>query len=319
MKKTKKINFIVPLFNEEPVFDLLMERLSKIVEKSEHNIEVILVNDGSCDRTEFLIETFALMNTWCTAISLSRNFGHQIAVSAGLSKISDDCDAVMIIDGDLQDPPELYKSFYEKISEGYDVVYAVRRKRKENLLKKAAYWSFYRLLNSISSIDIPLDSGDFCMISNRVALKLNSMPERSRFLRGMRTWVGYKQIGVEYERDARAAGNEKYNFKMLFRLAYDGIFNFSDIPLKLITKIGVFVVAISMLYISIVLAMKILGYSMPQGYISIIVAISMFSGAQLISLGIIGEYLSRIYNQVRERPLFIIKSIVRGGSLHQND
>lgn len=305
------LNIVVPLYNEALVFRKLIDRLSLIVENSSIDIEVILVDDGSNDETLKLINEIAMLHPWCTSIALSRNFGHQIAVSAGLSNISDDCIAVMIIDGDLQDPPELYKPFFEKIQDGYDVVYAVRTRRKENLLKKTAYWAFYRILNFISSIDIPLDSGDFCMLNRRVVDQLNQMPERSRFLRGMRTWVGFNQIGYEYEREARAAGTEKYNFKMLFRLAYDGIFNFSDMPLKIITKLGIGVMLVSSIYIFIVLIMKLLGYSLPQGYITIIIAISMFSAVQLISLGIIGEYLMRIYNQVKERPLYIIKSKIR--------
>jgi glycosyltransferase involved in cell wall biosynthesis len=309
------ISIIVPLYNEEQVFHLLAVRLNKIVNQATEKIEVILVDDGSSDGTLFLMDEFASKNAWCTSISLSRNFGHQIAVTAGLSQISEECKAVMIIDGDLQDPPEMYSLFYKKIVEGYDVVYAVRRKRKENIIKKTAYWSFYRLLNSISSINIPLDSGDFCMISKRVADEMNKMPEQSRFLRGMRTWVGFKQIGIEYDRDARAAGKEKYNFRMLFKLAYDGIFNFSDVPLKIITKLGIFVIIVSTIYIAIVLFMKLLDKNLPQGYISIIVAISMFSGVQLISLGIIGEYLMRIYNQVKQRPLFIIKSKISAKQL----
>jgi polyisoprenyl-phosphate glycosyltransferase len=309
------ISIVVPLFNEEQVFHLLGERLSNLVNSSKFSINVILVDDGSSDQTFNMMTSFAYEYSWCTAISLSRNFGHQIAVSAGLANIPDTCEAVMIIDGDLQDPPELYTDFYQKIQEGYDVVYAVRTKRKENVLKKAAYWLFYRLLNSISSIDIPLDSGDFCMISKRVADQMNQMPERSRFLRGMRTWVGFKQFGYEYERDARAAGKEKYNFRMLFRLAYDGIFNFSEVPLKVITKLGLAVMLISTTYIAVVLAMKLLDRNLPQGYVTIIVAISMFSGVQLISLGIIGEYLMRIYNQVKERPLYIIKSKIHSGKI----
>ena len=307
------LNIIVPLFNEALVFQILVNRLSNIVAESDIEIEVILVDDGSTDETLSLINEFAMQHKWCTALGLSRNFGHQIAVSAGLSNISDDCTAVMIIDGDLQDPPELYKPFYEKLQDGYDVVYAVRTKRKENFLKKAAYWSFYRVLNLISSIDIPLDSGDFCMMSRRVVEQMNQMPEQSRFLRGMRTWVGFKQIGYEYERKARAAGEEKYDFKMLFKLAYDGIFNFSDMPLKVITKLGITVMFISSVYITAVLIMKLMNWNLPQGYITIIVVISMFSAVQLISLGIIGEYLMRIYNQVKERPLFIVKSKIRLG------
>jgi dolichol-phosphate mannosyltransferase len=219
-------------------------------------------------------------------------------------------DAIMIIDGDLQDPPELVADFYDQIKAGYDVVYAIRKKRKENWIKKISYWMFYRILNSISTINIPLDSGDFCMISKRVNDEIALMPERSRFIRGMRTWVGFRQIGIEYERNARYAGEAKYGFKMLFKLAYDGIFNFSEVPLRLITKLGFVVVTLSMFYIFFVLIMMMIGKNIPQGFLSTIIAISLFSGVQLICLGVIGEYLSRIYEQVKGRPLYIIKKIV---------
>jgi glycosyltransferase involved in cell wall biosynthesis len=312
-----KICIIVPLYNEENVFGHLMERLSSVVGSAPYQIEVILVDDGSSDATSDLMRDYSMRNTWCTSIVLSRNFGHQIAVSAGVYNISDDCTAVMIIDGDLQDPPELYAEFYEKIREGYDVVYAVRKKRKEGFFKKTAYWAFYRFLNFISTYEIPLDSGDFCMISRRVAHRLNEMPERSRFLRGMRSWVGYRQIGIQYERDPRFAGKEKYNFRMLFRLAYDGIFNFSDVPLKFITRLGLFVMVPSILYITLTLFKKLMGYDIPQGFTAVIVAISLFSSVQLISLGVMGEYLIRIFNQVKERPLFIVKSKIRNGSFEE--
>jgi polyisoprenyl-phosphate glycosyltransferase len=305
------ISIIIPLYNEEKVFGILIERLNGLIEKLPYKVEVVLVNDGSTDMTPDLMAEAALADEKYKAVFLSRNYGHQIAVSAGMANASA-TKAVMIIDGDLQDPPEMITTFYDKIKEGYEVVFAVRKKRKENFLKKWAYWAFYRLLNSISQIDIPLDSGDFCMISRRVNNTIVNMPERSRFIRGMRTWVGFKQIGIPYERDARVAGHAKYNFRMLFRLAYDGIFNFSDVPLRLITKLGLLTIIISIVYIIFVLVLKIMGTYVPQGFITIIVAIALFSGVQLVCLGIIGHYLSRIYNQVKERPLFIIDRIIEG-------
>ena len=208
----------------------------------------------------------------------------------------------------MQDPPELLSDFYAKIKEGYEVVYAIRKKRKENFLKKSAYWFFYRFLKSISEVNIPLDSGDFCMMSKRVKDLLVSMPERSRFIRGMRTWVGFKQIGIEYERDGRAAGKAKYTFKSLFKLAYDGVFNFSEAPLKFITKLGLFAIIPSIIYVVYILLLKIMGKEMPSGFTTLIVAFVLFSGVQLICLGIIGEYLARIFVQVKKRPLYIIES-----------
>jgi len=304
-----KIAIIIPLYNEEQVFEELEKRLTNLSNKHDFEFEFILVDDGSADSTPALMEKLSLSDNRFKSVFLSRNFGHQIAVSAGMANVSNP-DAIMIIDGDLQDPPELVADFYDQIKAGYDVVYAIRKKRKENWIKKISYWMFYRILNAISSINIPLDSGDFCMISKRVNDEIALMPERSRFIRGMRTWVGFRQIGIEYERNARYAGEAKYGFKMLFKLAYDGIFNFSEVPLRLITKLGFVVVTLSLFYIFFVLIMMMIGKNIPQGFLSTIIAISLFSGVQLICLGVIGEYLSRIYEQVKGRPLYIIKKIV---------
>ena len=307
------ISIIIPLYNEEQVFQELQNRLTALAEKNEFEFEFIMVDDGSSDSTPQLMESLSLQDNRFKSIFLSRNFGHQIAVSAGMANVSAP-DAIMIIDGDLQDPPELVSEFYNHIKAGYDVVYAIRKKRKELWIKKVAYWLFYRILNSISTINIPLDSGDFCMISKRVNDEIAQMPERSRFIRGMRTWVGFRQIGVDYERNARYAGKAKYGFKMLFKLAYDGIFNFSEVPLRLITKLGFLVVSLSIIYIIWVFLMMMMGSYVPRGFLSTIIAISLFSGVQLICLGVIGEYLSRIYDQVKGRPLYVIKKIIDGNT-----
>lgn len=311
------ISFIIPLYNEEQVFTELQNRLIALTNKNEFTFEFIMVDDGSSDKTPELMEQLSLKDKRFKSIFLSRNFGHQIAVSAGMANVTNP-DAIMIIDGDLQDPPELVSDFYKHIKAGYDVVYAIRKKRKERWIKKVSYWMFYRILNSISTINIPLDSGDFCMISKRVNDEIAQMPERSRFIRGMRTWVGFRQIGVDYERNARYAGRAKYGFKMLFKLAYDGIFNFSEVPLRLITKLGFLVVTLSMLYILWVLLMMVTGKYVPQGFLSTIIAISLFSGVQLICLGVIGEYLSRIYEQVKGRPLYVIKKMIGGDEINNN-
>jgi dolichol-phosphate mannosyltransferase len=304
-----EVSLVIPLYNEEKVFRLLTERLERLLAALPYPVEVVLIDDGSKDATPLLMREVAMQNPCFKAVFLSRNFGHQLAVSAGMAHVSAS-QAVMILDGDLQDPPELINHFYEKIQEGYEVVYAIRKKRKENVIKRTAYWAFYRILNSISNIDIPLDSGDFCMISRRVNDLMVAMPERSRFLRGMRTWLGFRQIGLPYERDARQAGEAKYNFKMLFRLAYDGIYNFSEVPLRLITKLGLFAISLSLLYLLIVIILKISGADIPPGFTTLIVAISLFSGVQLVSLGIIGEYVSRIYMQVKGRPSFIVREVI---------
>lgn len=301
-----EVSVIVPLFNEERVFPKLIERLQSLAASLPFSVEFVLIDDGSRDATPVMMEALAMSDKMFTSVFLSRNYGHQIAVSAGMEAASG-TQAVMIIDGDLQDPPELIVSFYEKIKEGYDVVYAIRKKRKEGIIKRSAYWTFYRLLKSISEVDIPLDSGDFCMMTRRVNDTIVAMPEQSRFIRGMRTWVGFRQIGVEYERDKREAGDSKYTFSKLFKLAYDGIFNFSDIPLKLITKLGVVSMGVSFMYLAVVVVKRIFLNAVPEGFTALIAAIVLFSGVQLICLGVIGEYVARTYHQVKGRPLYIVK------------
>ena len=301
-----QVSFVIPLYNESEVLPQLVERINKLMDTQSLNIEVVLVDDGSKDNTAALIQQLSLSDKRYHGVLLARNYGHQLALSAGLSSARG-TEAIMVIDGDLQDPPELLPAFYEKYKEGYDVVYAVRKKRKEGFVKKMSYHIFYRILKSISYIDIPLDSGDFSLISRRVVDVLNKMPEESRYIRGMRTWIGFKQVGYEYERDSRAAGDSKYSFKKLFKLAYNGIFNFSEFPVKLITNMGVFSILVSLAYLINTLIQKYIYHNVPQGFTALLIAIILFSGVQLISLGIIGEYVLRIFFQVKGRPLYIIK------------
>lgn len=304
------ISIVVPLYNEEAVFDTLIQRLTKVMDQAKFSCEVILINDGSIDKTDQLIETICKKDNRFVGIILSRNYGHQLAVSAGLSHISAKKGA-MIIDGDLQDPPELVVDFYELLMKGYDVIYAIRKNRKESFLKKLAYSAYYRLQKKISSFNIPIDSGDFSMLSRRVVDNINNMPEQSRYLRGMRAWVGFKQIGFEYDRDERHAGETKYSWSKLFELAFNGIFNFSDFPIKFITRLGFLTVLFSLIYFAYNVYRKLMYNDVPQGFTATILAIILFSGVQLISLGLIGEYVLRIYNQVRNRPLFVIDKIIQ--------
>ena len=301
------ISIVVPLFNEEDAFEILIERLDKLISNLNLKIEIVLVDDGSTDNTPILMQELASNDERYQAIFLSRNYGHQIALTAGLANVNA-TEAVMIIDGDLQDPPELLIEFYNYFKKGYDVVFAIRKQRKENWLKKICYSAFYRILNSISYIEIPLDSGDFSLISRKVVDIINKMPEESRFMRGIRTWVGFKQIGVEYERQERVAGNSKYSFKMLWNLAYNGIFNFSEYPIKLISRIGFITTLVSLVYFSIILYKKLVMGTVPEGFTSLLFMIILFGGVQLISIGIIGEYTIRVFFQVKKRPLFIIKN-----------
>ncbi len=305
-----KISLIIPLFNEEKSLPFLIERLNKLIAGSDITFEIVLVDDGSSDATADICNQIALSDKNYHCIFLARNYGHQIALSAGISQASA-TEVLMILDGDLQDPPELFFEFYSYYLKGYDVVYGIRKNRKENLFKKSAYFIFYRLLKKISYVDIPLDSGDFSLISRRVADVLNKMPEESRYIRGMRSWIGFKQIGVEYERDERIAGNSKYSLSMLMKLAFNGIFNFSEIPIKFITKLGVFSVVISLIYFVITLVKKFFYIDVPVGFTGLLFVIILFGGVQLISLGIIGEYIVRIFFQVKNRPLFIIKKRIK--------
>ena len=308
----KDISIVVPLYNEEKVFASLSDRLVSVIDMVPFECEVILVNDGSSDGTALLIEDLCRRDNRFTGVLLSRNFGHQIAVTAGLAHVRGKKGA-MIIDGDLQDPPELVSDFYQLLEEGYDVIYAVRQKRKEGLLKRLAYWSYYRLLKRISKLRIPLDSGDFSMLSRRVVDHMNAMPEHSRYLRGMRSWIGFRQKAFLYNRDERQAGETKYSWKKLFELAFNGIFNFSDFPVRLITRMGFFTILLALGYLVYIFIRKIFYGDVPQGFTTLIVAITLFSGVQLLSLGLIGEYVLRIYNQVRNRPLYIIDKVVRDG------
>jgi polyisoprenyl-phosphate glycosyltransferase len=305
-----KINLIVPLFNEEDVFHKLTERIDNLINQSEFSIEVILVDDGSIDKTPLLIKEKCEYDKNYIGVCLSRNFGHQLALTAGL-RYATAKEAVLIIDGDLQDPPELLGKFFDYYKKGYDVVFAVRRKRKESVLKKISYKIFYRLMKKISYIDIPLDSGDFSLISMKVVDYLNQMPEESRFLRGMRSWIGFKQIGIEYEREERQDGQSKYSLKKLLKLALNGIFNFSEYPVKILIRLGLFSVLVSIAYLFYTMIMKLFFDSVPTGFTALLAVIILFGGVQLIGLGLLGEYILRIFFQVKNRPLFIVKDIYR--------
>ncbi|MEM6342612.1 MAG: glycosyltransferase family 2 protein [Bacteroidota bacterium] len=301
-----QINIVIPLYNEQAVFSALIDRLRKVMAENDLSIEVILIDDGSRDQTPLLMQEVAYQDERFQCIYLSRNFGHQIALSAGLSYVNA-TEGIFILDGDLQDPPELLAEFYAYLSQGYDVVYAVRKKRKESLFKRLAYKVFYKTLKRISYIEIPLDSGDFSLVSRRVIDHLNAMPENSRFLRGMRSWVGYKQIGVEYERHQRQEGDSKYSLKQLIALAFNGIFNFSEYPIKFILNLGATVMTVSLGYFGFTLAKKVFWGDTPEGFTALLFVIILFGGIQLIALGLIGEYVLRIFFQVKGRPLFIVK------------
>ncbi|MCS7033216.1 MAG: glycosyltransferase, partial [Phycisphaerae bacterium] len=269
--------------------------------------ELVFVNDGSTDETPELLDRLAGRDPHVRVVHLARNFGHQAAVSAGLLMARGS--AVAIMDADLQDPPEVLPAFLAKWREGFQVVYAIRRKRKEGALKRAAYWTFYRLLNAISEISIPLDSGDFCLLDRTAVDLLNSLPERQRFVRGLRTWIGLKQVGVEYERDARHAGTPAYTPGKLVRLAIDGLVSFSNVPLKLVTRLGILSLLASLVMAGWVFYAFKYDAATLRGWTSTACLILFMGSVQMISLGIIGEYLSRIFLEVKGRPTFLIARV----------
>ena len=306
------LSIVIPVFNEEDNIPKLYDRIVSASSTWNLPFEVIFVDDGSADRTLFLLRKLYQKDSHFKYISFSRNFGHQTAVSAGLRYTKGNVVAVM--DADLQDPPEELHRFLDQWRQGYQVIYGIRTKRKENIFKRSAYYLFYRILAWCSTIDIPLDSGDFCVMDRVVVDWLNTMPERNRFVRGLRSWIGYRQIGIPYERHRRLAGEVKYTFRKLLRLAFDGVINFSYRPLQISGTFGLLVclssfAGIVFFVIHRILNFKIFGYS-PQdvpGFTSLILAILFIGGVQLLTMGLFGEYLGRIFDEVKQRPLYIVK------------
>lgn len=300
-----KISIIVPIYNSSNFMHKLLEAIDHERKTHGWNLELILIDDGSKDQSYSLIEKFAPTYPYIKGIKLSRNFGHQPAVRTALEFASGDY--IAIIDDDLQDPPSLLPQFFAYLDKGYDVAYGVRRKRKENFIKVLSYNLFYKILRTVSDTDIPLDTGDFCVMKRIVVDKMLSLPEKNPFLRGIRAWVGFKQIGVEYERAKRIEGESGYTLKKLFKIASDGIFSFSNIPLKLITFIGGLGLNITVLYsIYILTKYFIYGVEAP-GFVSTILFIMFFGSLNLICMGIIGEYISRIYAESKNRPHSVIE------------
>jgi len=301
----KELSIIVPIYNEEGNIKPLFERLSKVVSQLNLDAEYIFINDGSKDGSLPVLKELNRINSSAKYIDFSRNFGHQIAVTAGL----DHCNGktVVIIDADLQDPPELIIDMYSKWREGYEVVYAKRKLREgEGYLKKTTAKVFYRILRKITSIHIPVDTGDFRLIDNKVVAVLRKMPEQQKFLRGQISWIGFRQTFVEYDRDARLAGKTGYTYKKMIRFALDGITSYSNLPLKFATVTGFFVSLIAFFLILYALYSRFVTKNYVPGWTSLMLAVVFIGGVQLISIGIIGEYISRLSANIRNRPLYII-------------
>jgi dolichol-phosphate mannosyltransferase len=306
------VSVVIPLYNEAANFEPLAKRMEDLQQNFSKSLEVVLVDDGSDDETPGLMRNWAMKNPNIQCLFLSRNFGHQMALSSGLAYARGK-EGVMLMDGDLQDPPELFFDFYEKFRNGCDVIYAIRENRQEGIWKRLAYKLFYRIQNQLNSIYIPLDTGDFSFLSRRVLDEVNKLPERQRYLRGLRSWVGFKQCFIKYQRATRNQGSSKYSLAKLFRLALDGIFSFSEFPVKLITRMGFFAIFFGLVYFGIVVIKKFFWGTVPEGFTTLIFIIVLFSGVQLISLGLIGEYVLRIYAQTLNRPLYIVDRQIKDG------
>ncbi len=315
--RKRLLSVVVPCFNEEAVLALTHRRLlESLGNQAEFDLEIVYVDDGSRDRTEQILFDLADQDARVTVVSFTRNFGHQPAVSAGMRQATGD--AVAVIDADLQDPPEVILRLVDQWREGFDVVNAVRQHRKEGFAKRFAYAIFYRVYQRLASIDVPLDSGDFALMDRRVVDVMNALPEKNRFVRGLRSWSGFRQTSVVYERQSRAAGETKYSFRKLVGLAFDGIVNFSTAPLSLIFGLGAVTAALALvagaLYLFCrIVEIPIFGYTPGQapGFTTLILVILFFSGVQLISIGILGEYLGRIYQETKMRPTYVVKEVHR--------
>ena len=304
-----KYSVIVPLYNEEEVLAESFKRLSAVMDSTNEEYELIFVNDGSRDKTEQLASELALSHPEVRLISFSRNFGNQVAITAGMDAASGE--AVIVIDADLQDPPEVILQMIEKWKEGYEVVYGQRLKRHgETFFKKFTAKLFYRFLRSMTSVDIPVDTGDFRLIDRKVCDAMCSLTERNRYVRGLVSWVGFRQCAVTYVRDERFAGVTKYPLKKMIKFACDGITSFSYKPLKLATYAGFIMSIIGFIYLFVVIIKRLGGINYEVGWASIVAIQLFFSGITLLILGIIGEYVGRIYDECKNRPLYIVRSRV---------
>jgi dolichol-phosphate mannosyltransferase len=302
-------SLIVPIFNEEANITELYRRVSAVMKQLDGEAELLLVDDGSRDRSLSLIQDLRRRDPRVCYLSFARNFGHQIAVTAGLNFARGK--AVIVMDADLQDPPELILDMVDQWRQGYHVVYAQRtQRRQESWVKRGFAYVFYRLLTRLADVDIPTDTGDFCLMDRQVVKVLNAMPERNRYIRGLRAWIGFRQTAVQFERDPRFAGEVKYTFRKSLSLGINGLVSFSRVPLRLSTYVGLIAAAIALLMVILVLYWRFLEPgSRLTGFATIAVAIFFLGAVQLISIGILGEYVGRIYEEVKGRPLYTLAEV----------
>jgi len=313
---TPRLSVVIPAFNEEEGVAVALRRVVAALEPLGSPTQIVVVDDGSTDRTAAVVETAIAEQPSAgpeiVLVQLSRNFGHQNAITAGLAHAGGDF--VGVIDADLQDPPELLLDFLAKAEEGFDVVYGIRRRRHKGVFKRLLYWIYYRLLRMMSEQPVPLDAGDFCVMSARVVDALNAMPERVRYLRGLRHWVGFRQVGVEYERPGRAAGRSKYGYRQLFRLAGMGFVSSTRLPLQLASYLGMLLAALGFVWAGWILYARLFRGEAPQGFAATMVAVLCLGGAQLVAVGVLGQYLGRVLDQVEGRPHYVVSRVVQSGA-----
>ncbi len=305
-----ELSIVVPIYCEEQNLDELYARLTNSMKDTGREFELIFVNDHSKDGSLRIMRELNARDPRVKIVSFSRNFGHQTAITAGMQFARGE--SVVLMDGDLQDPPEVIPDLIREKEKGnWDLVYAIRKSRVERPLVRPFAFLFYRLLKKISYIDIPMDSGDFCVMSRRVVDELNKIPERNRYLRGLRSWVGFRQTGLEYERAARKAGEPKYTFRSSFKLALDAFFSFSFLPLRISTILGLALSGAGLAYALYVFINRLRGaYQATGGWSTIVVSVLVMGGVQLVMLGIIGEYLGRIYEEIKRRPQYIVEELI---------
>jgi polyisoprenyl-phosphate glycosyltransferase len=304
-----KYSFIIPIYNEEETIHEMYRRISQVMDKIDGSVELCLINDGSRDRSLEMIRELHQKDPRVVYLSLARNFGHQIAVTAGLNFVRGQI--VVILDADLQDPPELIPEMVELWQQGYQIIYAQRTKRRrEGWFKRFTAYAFYRILKNLADVDIPTDTGDFCLLDRKVVDILNAMPERNRYIRGLRSWVGFNQTAIRFERDPRFAGDVKYTFRKSFALAINGLVSFSKVPLRLSIYLGLFAAMVSLFMCLLVLYWRLFTPHSPLTGVTIILIAIFFLGAvQLVSIGILGEYVGRIYEEVKQRPLYTLSEL----------
>jgi dolichol-phosphate mannosyltransferase len=308
-----RLSVAIAIHNEETVLPELVRRALDVLDRLKGGPhELLFVDDGSTDRTASLLEEAVKKDSRIVLVSLSRNFGHQTALTAALDHVTGD--ATVVMDGDLQDAPEVIPRFVERYFEGYDVVYAQRTGRKEAWPLRLCYFIFYRMLAKLSETHLPLDSGDFGLMSRRVVDQLRGMPEHHRYLRGMRSWVGFRQTGIQVERSERHSGETKYGFLRLLKLAADGIFAFSIVPIRAAALLGAAAVTVSSLFGLYAVFVKIVLHVSPQGFTALLLLITFLSGVLLFFIGVIGEYVGRIYEESKGRPLYVVSRVIRSNS-----